>query len=813
MIANLNDQITLRLWFRSCVRGSYAVRDLLVKLQPLRTELGMAVCAGIAAGEGHPEETVAGVAATKSLLVARLASEGQCLIGMQSYLLLRDERLDGLSFRELGTVALEHELRREPVFQLCSKGLPEYLTPQNFADSIINNLPPLGYFVGRDEERESIVAAIGFTRFVTVTGAAGCGKSHLTHRVARALLDTWAAGIIRVDLSGVETRHEFVRAIAEAFKLEALDIQPGRVEAKAAGLVRNRAFLVILDGADRCRSSAANFVKQILAFPGPKVIVTCGRRLSAEGERVIRIGPMAVPPDDEHLDLDDLEGYDASALFLDKARNSWKSFSVGSNTRLIAAICRDLKGNPWDIVLAARAVRHRTLAQIYDGVIRTGKTKRRVGGKFIWAPTSEDTAARKLLDAVSWFRGSWIRADAAEMAELSESALLLPLSELQDSGFVLTEETPTGGTRYFVEPQVAARVRQQQSPEVAAEYEEHHQRYFIAILCDAYRHFKQTDQGSFLDDLDLYRADLAAAFDYLIRTSSSLVAITEAMVFSASFWYQKTRTREAIDIIERALKRFKDGPKKQQARLLNIAGLLEMQAGNCTDAKRYLDRCIRICQEIDWRLLQGVATNTRAGVAWFEHNPPEAYGLSRKAIQLLTEADNRYQLGKALSASSVILLDMGDIDEAKANIKTADEILSECGDTSDLWSLALGRAILSVYERKTEDARTDMARAVEYCRLMRNQSALARTLLWFSRLECDAGRYDLAAQFLGAMRAAGHGINSALHITNEIHAAQLEGRIRDNVGNTRLLERRLMGELINPFQLVNKALGKSTDIE
>src|SRR5438270_11509307 len=67
-----------------------------------------------------------------------------------------------------------------------------------------SNLPPqFTSFVGRQREVAELEEAVGGCRFVTLTGAGGCGKTRLALQVAGELVERYAGGVWLGELAHV----------------------------------------------------------------------------------------------------------------------------------------------------------------------------------------------------------------------------------------------------------------------------------------------------------------------------------------------------------------------------------------------------------------------------------------------------------------------------------------------------------------------------------------------------------------------------------------------------------------------------------
>ena len=59
-----------------------------------------------------------------------------------------------------------------------------------------NNLPiQLSSFIGREHAMAELKTLLSTTRFLTLTGAGGCGKTRLAHQVATTLLAEFENGV------------------------------------------------------------------------------------------------------------------------------------------------------------------------------------------------------------------------------------------------------------------------------------------------------------------------------------------------------------------------------------------------------------------------------------------------------------------------------------------------------------------------------------------------------------------------------------------------------------------------------------------
>ena len=146
---------------------------------------------------------------------------------------------------------------------------------------------PLDAIVGRDEELAHVAGLLDETRFVTITGLGGAGKTRLALEVARR----WtAAPVVFVDLSAVRDPSLFASVVADALGADA----PAQVEPEQAVARRltGAATLLVLDNLEQIPEVGGIVRGWLMAAPGVHVLLTSRLPLSVAGERVVVLQPL-----------------------------------------------------------------------------------------------------------------------------------------------------------------------------------------------------------------------------------------------------------------------------------------------------------------------------------------------------------------------------------------------------------------------------------------------------------------------------------------------------------------------------------------
>lgn len=199
--------------------------------------------------------------------------------------------------------------------------------------------------IGRDDELAALQQALAIPGCVTLVGPAGVGKTSL----ARALATRRPGGSVWVDLAPLTAADQVAAAVARALGTDSAEAdRAARLRAKLG------ARLLVLDNGEHVVDAAASLVSQLLQVDSALcVLATSQLRLALAGERVHRLGPLALPLDSDELDLH----RGAVALFVDRARAADHRFeATPAQLPLLREICRRLDGLPLALEMAAARV-------------------------------------------------------------------------------------------------------------------------------------------------------------------------------------------------------------------------------------------------------------------------------------------------------------------------------------------------------------------------------------------------------------------------------------------------------------------------
>ncbi len=247
--------------------------------------------------------------------------------------------------------------------------------------------------LGRHDELAALGHLLEQHRLVTVSGAAGIGKTSVAVAAASEREAKLRDGAAWIELGPIAEPMLVTAAIARA-----LDVQPpagGDALAALIAALKGTEVLLVVDNAEHVLDAVAQCLDAILEqAPGVAVLATSRSALKLKHERVFRLGPLGVPEAD--VPADEARAYGAVALLETRAHALDPRFELtDDNVALAIGICRNLDGIALAIELAAARL---PLLGMKGLAERIGERFRLLTAGTRNAPTRQQT----LLDALDW---------------------------------------------------------------------------------------------------------------------------------------------------------------------------------------------------------------------------------------------------------------------------------------------------------------------------------------------------------------------------------------------------------------------------
>jgi predicted ATPase/DNA-binding winged helix-turn-helix (wHTH) protein len=225
------------------------------------------------------------------------------------------------------------------------------------------NLPGrLSRMIGRDDDVLRLSARLNASRFVTVVGPGGVGKTTVAIAVGHHLIEAFAGAVLFVDLGMLGDPDFVTMAMAS---LLGLSVQSNDATLNLIAYLRNKRILLILDTCEHLVEAVAALAASIIgAAPQVHILATSREALRVEGEHIYRLDALACPPDDPGLTAAVVRTFPAAQLFVERAAASGAQLDVNdAEAPIVASICRKLDGVALAIELTARRVESYGLQQ------------------------------------------------------------------------------------------------------------------------------------------------------------------------------------------------------------------------------------------------------------------------------------------------------------------------------------------------------------------------------------------------------------------------------------------------------------------
>ena len=461
----------------------------------------------------------------------------------------------------------EHRRAVDAVISLVRESLrPEQervATSSVRQDVVVHEFPAwLTSFVGREQEKASILALVKTKRLLTLTGAGGCGKTRLAVECAHDACAKFPGGSWFVDLAQIDEQSQVAHSVGRVLGIHS-ESDRG-MESLIASWVAFRRVLLVIDNCEHVIESCARLIETLLReAPNLHVLATSRERLGVAGEAVWNVSPLPVP--ETSAEVDDLVGNAAVKLLVDRARSVDQNFELTkSNVQAVADLCRKLDGLPLSLELAGARLSAFTPEQLLalinqrmtllSGGRRTiNRRQKSLKATIDWSYELLTEDEQRVFNRLAVFSGGWMLRDAEVVCRGNETdSIDVPviLASLVDKSLVVAGRQIQGERRYRMLDTLAryAWDKLTESGELDVMIE-HHGRLFLKKLEEIdwlALSWTQTDRPRWIDD---DHGNLRVALRRFIQFGQ----IEQALELGAalgSIWLRSGHLIEARELLE-----------------------------------------------------------------------------------------------------------------------------------------------------------------------------------------------------------------------------------------------------------------------
>jgi predicted ATPase/DNA-binding XRE family transcriptional regulator len=590
---------------------------------------------------------------------------------------------------------------------------------------VSTNLPPaLTSFIGRVREQDTIRQLLQETRLLTLTGAGGCGKTRLALQVAGELLASYPEGVWLVELATVTSPELVPQAVATALGVKE---EPGRtILATLIDFLAPRQILLVLDNCEHLVAACAALTSTLLqACMQVRILATSREGLDVAGEMIYLVPSLEVPDLWQVLPLEELLGYAAVSLFVERARARRVDFALSMrNAAAVVQICHRLDGIPLAIELAA--ARSDTLpvediAARLDDCFRLLTSGPRMAlprqktlrATLDWSFGLLSAQEQTFLPQLSVFAGGWTL-EAAEAVGAGEGVavqeVLDLLAGLVRKSLVLLEDRPIrgGGARYRLLDTVRQYGQEQLlAGGTATRVRQHFRDWCLALAQQAEVGIEGPAQVAWLDrieaELDNLRSLLAQGVGEVDTTEAALRLATALRWF----WPLVARGDEGRWWLEALLATTSAVAADVRAAAIYTSGRLADLMGDYDQAHAYYALCAPMFRELGDTSHLAYALHWLSWHTYRRGDSVRGAVLRKESLQLFRASGDKQGFALVLSVLGNEAHEQSDYPRAMAYWEEAQALFRELNIP---WNLAM----LLVSLGEVALVRSDLARAQAY---------------------------------------------------------------------------------------------------
>lgn len=547
-----------------------------------------------------------------------------------------------------------------------------------------HNLPAqLTSFVGRSREVDEVKGLIEKTRFLTLTGPPGTGKTRLALQVAAGLIYHYPDGVYFIDLAPLNDALLLPNTIASV-----LGVRQGGAISLIESIKKylsRKSILLIMDNFEHVLNSAPFVGEMLSSATNLTVLVTSREPLHVYGEHEYLVPPLDVPDLDQTRYTSEIFQIESIELFNHRARAVKPDFLLSeSNIQDIAKICFRLDGLPLAIELAAARIKMLTPKMIRErlesrfsllsGSLRDLPSRMRtLRGAIDWSYELLDEDEKELFAQLAVFQGGRTIDAVQAVCKLDQDKdVLVGLESLINKSLLRQTISDSGDPRFVYLETIHEYAREKlQQGGCQDEVSLRHTKYFCELAEKAEIRIFSTEQQYWYTRLKEEQDNFRTALSWSLENGR--IDISLRIVGSLSeYWYQEGRVIEGQFWAERVLEESGENWISLHGRALNAAGLFAFVLGDHDTAIKYYRDALKILEQLDDRVnFAWSLVSLGYALTAFPRKTREGIRLAEQGLEHFRELGDKQMISRALN-------NLGEIYRTANDYENAGKVYEEC---------------------------------------------------------------------------------------------------------------------------------------
>jgi predicted ATPase len=660
--------------------------------------------------------------------------------------------------------------------------------------AVPNNLPAgSGALIGRDEEIDEVQKRLAQARLLTLTGPGGIGKTRLALQAAAGLLSQFEDGVFVVELAPLADPALVPAAIAQAVGCRTHGQRP--VVEELLEWLSSRQMLLVLDNFEHLPAASEQVSRLLAGSPGLKVLATSRAPLRIAGEQEFPISLLALPDLKQLPSSEELAGYSAVALFVQRAREVLPGFAItAANAAAIAEICVRLDGLPLAMELAAARIK---ILAPQELLTRLQKNLQVLSSRRSDAPQRQQTlrqaiawsyelltpAEQRIFCRLAVFSGGFTLEAAEQVVGDNAEDIDFEIASLVDNSLLRTSPSSSDGRFTMLET-----VREYARAMLAASGEakalgQRHAAWLVKLAEEADPELRGPKAAEYTRRLEQEHANIRAALAWsleppLDQTRGELGLRLGGVLWR--FWCTCGHLREAHDWLSRLLAAFGVAHRDLVgANAHYAAGCVAEDLGKFAGALRLYEEARQLWDETgetrrlpDAYIALGSVRSTQGdyGAAG------DSFG---KALELARQLGEPRLVSVALSNMGSIAWSVGDYDKAEGFHQEALGIRRQLGNRAGVAVSLTSLGLIASRRADLQGAKVLYQESLAILRELENRAGIAVCLNNLGEIHYRLGEYETGETLLWEALRIQHEMGDRLSLAYTLEsiaaAAQLQG--------------------------------------